>query len=306
MRAPEEQTGHDPIEELLAAYALNAVEPHERAVVELVLAQDDRYQGLLAQYMEASAALSNSYTPLAPAPRLRQRVLDAIRGRPTGLVRPVGVGAGRFFHGRESWRIWTAAAVLLLAVGTLAGFSAYQQGLVQRLEDQLGLTRDRVIEHDQAIFNAVSLQQASTDRIIEEVDWTKEQLQLARAAFYWVVLPGVETVILEPSIFAEATTDQKARAMFMMTPDGKAALLIAVGLTPPKEETTYQAWLWEKNGTPVSAAIFTPDSTGYAQVFVRIDKDPAMYSGVSISTEPASGSTKPSGATVLSGPMLSP
>jgi anti-sigma-K factor RskA len=306
MRGPEGQTGQDPIEELLAAYALNAVEPHERAVVELVLAQDDRYQGLLAQYMEAAATLSSSYSPLMPSPGLRQRVLDAIRSKPSGLGRPVRFRAGHSLLDRVPLRIWTTAAVLVLAVGALASFSAYQQGRVHRLEDQLGSTQERLLEQEKALSSAAIVQQKSTEQLAAEIGWTKEQLQLARAAFYWAALPGVETIVLEPSSLVEATGGPRPRAMFMMTPDRKAALLIAVGLPSVKAESAYQAWLWEHDGTPVSAAVFAPDPTGYVQLLVRIEKELAAYRGVSISTEPAGGSARPNGAPVLSGLMASP
>ena len=302
MREPDELRSQDPVEELLAAYALNAVEPHERAVVELVLAQDERYRDMLAQYLEAAATLSGTYAPQVPSPALRQRVLDTIRFRPAGLGGSRRDGGGTLIE-RVLPRLWAAAGVLLVVVVGLIGYGVYQQGRVEGLEDQLASTEQLVLRQEGTLATIRSDQQMLAGQVLAEIGWTQEQLDLARKALYWAALPGVETVVLEPVEPIEETTGTIPRAMLMITPDRQAGLLIAVGLAPLAQEAAYQAWLWHKDGTPVNGLVFTPDPTGYAQVFMPIGEDLAAYKGMTISMEPDGGSATPQGPSVLGGSM---
>ena len=303
MREPEESTGQDPVEELLAAYALNAVEPHERAVVELVLAQDDRYQAVLAQYLEAAATLSGAYVPAIPSLALRQRVLDTIRFRPAGPAQVRGGGGGRLLDRVSPRRLGVVAGVLLALLGGLVGYGAYQQLRVERLEDQLTSTQQLVTEQEGVLASTIGEQQRLADQVLAEIGWTQQQLVVARAALYWAALPGVETVVLEPTNLADEPSGASPRAMFMITPDEEGGLLIAAGLPPIDAEAAYQAWLWHKEGTPTSGAVFRPDPTGYAQIFMPMESDLSAYKGISVTTEPLEGSPAPTSLPLVEGSM---
>ena len=304
MKEPEELREQDPVEELLAAYALNAVEPHERAVVELILAQDNRYQAVLAQYLEAAATLSGAYAYAVPSAALRQRVLDTVRFRPAAPAQTHRRGGddGGFLV-RVSTRLWFAAGILLALVAGLVGYGAYQQFRVERLEDQLVSTQQLVTQQEGVLTTTIGEQQRLADQVLAEIGWTQQQLVIARAALYWAALPGVETVVLEPASPVGETRGASPRAMFMITPDEEGGLLIAVGLPPTDAGTAYQAWLWYKEGTAINGGVFSPDSSGYVQVFVPMKDDLSSYRAITITTEPMEGSPAPTSPALVEGSM---
>ena len=67
----------DPIEELLAGYALNALTPEEWDLVERALAEEPRYQVILSEYLETVAQLAAGHTPVVPSGALRDRRCSA-------------------------------------------------------------------------------------------------------------------------------------------------------------------------------------------------------------------------------------
>ena len=87
----------------------------------------------------------------------------------------------------------------------------------------------------------------------------------------------------------------------LVTPDQKGALLIVVGLNPIKDNTIYQTWLWRKEGLPEASLEFTPDPTGYAQVFIPLNQGITPYKSVSVTRETSKGKLAPTGPTILDG-----
>ena len=119
-----EPLGVPEIEELIGAYALDAVEPDERAAIEAHLAECPRCRAELAEHLEAASYLS--YTG-APAPeRLWGRIAAALEEPPPAMrlevvqdraaPRRVGRGAARSRRGR-----WPRPpAVVIVAHGRAA------------------------------------------------------------------------------------------------------------------------------------------------------------------------------------------
>ena len=289
------QAPQDPIEELLPAYALNALDPQEQERVERALEQDERYRDLLAQYLEASVALSESHLPETPSPMLRKRVMAAARAAaaPETMARPPArlraSGAAPWLRGVPV-RVWSAAAVFLVLLSSFGAFMAYQQGRIQRLETD-------VVANQQQILEQQGTQEGLAVRISDEMERTKGQLQQQRAAMYWAALPGVDTVLLESAVRSGP------RAMLMMNPDHTAGLLVVLELEPLAEGVSYQAWFWRRRGLPTRAAEFTADVTGYAQVWVRMEEGMSEYHTVSISMEPDGDDSLPQGTKLLQGAL---
>lgn len=76
----------DDLHELTAAFALDALDADDRAAYEAHLASCERCREELAAFEEAAAQLAYGTPAPAPPPRLRARVLDAVRAD-GGVVR---------------------------------------------------------------------------------------------------------------------------------------------------------------------------------------------------------------------------
>ena len=263
-----EERAH-PIEELLPAYALNALEPAEREQVEAHLAECQHCSVLLAEHLAVTAALAQGHELVAPSLALRDRVLGSPED-PAAAARQSVSGQWRLaWTGRAPRLMWGAAAALVL---TVAGLTA-----------------------------AVVAQQQRIERVDDQADQVQVQLQEQRDAAYWAAQPGVSTVAMQ------GTGDPPTpRAMLMVNADHTAALLITLDLPPLPRRKAYQFWLVERDGTPVAAALFSVDKNGYAHVLIRMPDEMSEYEAVKISLEPEVGSTAPSGDEVMGVKLSSP
>lgn len=134
---------HDPIEELLGAYALNAVDDDERAAVEAHLATCPRCRAEVDAHREVASHLALGG---APAPSgLWERIAGAIEGEtppPLRLVIDDAARPGRppVRAGRPRWQRTALAAVAAAAAVVVVAVAVSSLVRVRELED------DRSIE----------------------------------------------------------------------------------------------------------------------------------------------------------------
>jgi len=112
-------TSHDQYAESLAAYALDVLDPPERAAVEAHLASCDICQRELVDLRRVSAGIGFGVAPEAPPATLRSRVLNAAIESQTAPRGPMpGVTGGRTSAtSRIPWLV--AAASLVIAIGSV-------------------------------------------------------------------------------------------------------------------------------------------------------------------------------------------
>jgi anti-sigma-K factor RskA len=140
----------DEIEELLGAYALDALPPDEAAAVAAHLAGCPEQAATARELRAASLALQSLPDALPPPPALRSRVLEAVAREPRERAAPAPATSPR---DRLTWRTqqspsnirrfptyaWGAlAAALVIAIG---GLFAWNITLRNRLDDRLDASR---------------------------------------------------------------------------------------------------------------------------------------------------------------------
>ncbi len=111
----------DDILDLLAAYALDALEPAEVAQVAALLAERPELRDTLAELRETVNRLPYALPEADPPPELRQRVLD----RATGRAQPAHPAAPAALAGRA--RGWLLALGGLAAVALIAAVIGWVQ-----------------------------------------------------------------------------------------------------------------------------------------------------------------------------------
>jgi hypothetical protein len=117
-----EPLGVPEIEELIGAYALDAVEPDERLAIEAHLAECPRCRAELAEHLEVASYLSYSGAPAPDA--VWGRIASALEEEPPAMrLQVVGAPAAPLTpaanrrHRPVLWALAAAAALLVVAMG---------------------------------------------------------------------------------------------------------------------------------------------------------------------------------------------
>jgi anti-sigma-K factor RskA len=107
------------IDELLAAYAVDALESDEREAVEHHVAECRRHDAELALYRSVTEQLPGVLAPVSPPPAVRSRLLDAFDNAVAGREEPEAprrLERWRFLRA-PSFAYGLAAALLVVALG---------------------------------------------------------------------------------------------------------------------------------------------------------------------------------------------
>jgi anti-sigma-K factor RskA len=127
--------------------------------------------------------------------------------------------------------------------------------------------------------------------------------------FLWQRLNQLEVVTSPGRMRAVAlsASDLASRAtgFVLISADGDSGALIVDGLPALGESQQYQLWLI-RNGQRTSGAIFSTDEKSYGGTRIRAPGSLLQYSAADITIEPTGGSSQPTGATVLGGPLFNP
>jgi anti-sigma-K factor RskA len=96
-----------------------------------------------------------------------------------------------------------------------------------------------------------------------------------------------------------------ATGFVLISVDGEDGALVVDGLPPLGESQEYQLWLI-RDGQRTSGALFSNDEKSYGGTRIRAPRSLLDYSAVDITVEPVGGSSQPTGAPVLAGPLRAP
>jgi anti-sigma-K factor RskA len=125
----------------------------------------------------------------------------------------------------------------------------------------------------------------------------------------WQRLSRVETITSEGRMRAvpllASTSTSQATGFVLISADGDSGALIVDGLPPLGESQQYQLWLL-RDGERTSGAIFSTDEKSYGGTRIRAPRSLLEYTAVDITIEPTGGSSHPTGARVLGGPLSTP
>ncbi|MGO9197874.1 MAG: anti-sigma factor domain-containing protein [Acidimicrobiales bacterium] len=216
---------HSDVEELLAAYALDAVDPAEALAVEAHVAECSRCRAEVARHRELASMFSSSPEE-APA-ELWQRISGALAepdpeyGAPLAIAQIAPIGAGRRVPRR-----------ITLANGLLAGVAAVAAVVVIVMAVQISHLNGQVAQMQDAIGSK----------------------GLASAVATALVEPHQEAVL--------SSATGKMTAEVVITPSGEA-YWVHSSLPQLKAAQTYQLWALV-NGKPVSIGLIGRDPSGYS------------------------------------------
>jgi len=276
-------------EEQAALYAMDRLEPAERAEFEGALQNDAELRALVAELEETAAALAHSAPLHLPPPELKARVLAATLGEtpaPTG--RP---SMSRTVHWRE-YLPWAVAA--MFALSTVVFWMERRQ----LSADRGMVVRDFVILEQNAATETAALRRELANlqqRQTTEIGALQAELAAMRERDAFSSMK-IATLTAQVDVYARALAvvvwDAKAQQGFLTLEKFPAA---GAG-------KDYQLWVIDPaKKTPVSAGIVPVSATGVARIAFKPEQPISAVDKFAISVERTGGSPAPQGQIVLLG-----
>jgi anti-sigma-K factor RskA len=316
---------HTPrIEELLPAYALDALDGEELRELEEHLADDcEECRRQLALWQGDLEELAATVPPVEPSETTRARVLRlagadaASAAKNAANVAPPRVATSP--RRQAPW--WLAAAALVLLAFAVWGI-VRQSHLRKELGGEaqsLAQERQSLAAERDRLQRQVAVLSGEVDRLRTEVrearslvgerDRLREQVEVlnremgrmrtevleAKQDLRVIAAPGVQAVAL-----SGLGTTPAAKGSTYVNPSTRDALFYAFNLPVLPADKTYQLW-FIAGGKPVSAGTFAVDPRGTASLRVESVADVRQIKGWAVTVEPRGGVPQPTGTFVLKG-----
>jgi anti-sigma-K factor RskA len=252
------------MQELAAAYALGALSAEESRAFEQHLAASPELQREVQEYREVGAVLATMARGPAPAPDLKNRVLERISA---SKVRPLA-GPAKRAHPAFHWI--AMAASVALAAGLAFSLVSTRQELASR--------------------------RAATDSLRTALAAVEGRLQMREKTLNWILEPGIELSVLN------STGNAEPKIQFFMNRQKRVAMVHAFNLGPAEAGRVYQLWFIQ-DGKPVPSVTFNSESDGHAMIENITVPVGSGITHAAVTVEPEGGSQAPTSPVMLLGAL---
>jgi hypothetical protein len=267
-------------EELLAAYALDALSGPEADEVEALIRTDADAAGQLAAYREIADLIGLEAPLRRTDPALRGRMLQAAQRMRPASSRRVPV-----------LRV-AALAAALVVVGVAVSWGVRLQRALDTLEQESALLATAVTA------DAQRLDAIETERVGGGDNAIRTELQTAMEAQQRIIAILADPEVQEASL-ESTTAGRGASGRYLWSPELGAGVVIARHLPPLPIGTVYELWLIE-GFDEVSGGTFVPSPDGDAQLLIELDFEFSPFS-VAITPAPVGGAPTLQPPIVLAG-----
>lgn len=268
-------------EELLAGYALDALDDGEARQVEAHLRDCARCRRTARELLEAATLLGESVERRAPPPALESRLMAAL----SQAAAPSALAGGQPAPARTKKRV----ARLLIPTAAAVVVALFVFGVVmnQRLSGRVeGLEQEN---------STLTAQLAESSDESAQVAETVHQLQLTS---YWLADPSSQPLKLEPP---GGLGD--SRGVLLIASDGRRAVVIVAGMRDLL--SPYHIWLL-RQGDRVWAGKFEVDDNGWGTASFQPGESIFRFEKVELTAVTESISVPGTQAMVLEGTIPFP
>ena len=269
---------HTDYQDLLAAYALDALDPADGQALGQHLATCEDCREELIALREAGGLLAHASPTVEPGEHVRAQILSQVRAD-AGDSRPAKV-VQMPQRAKTVWpnllRLAAAIAFVALLTGVIVLWrrDARLQAEMSQLSRQLDAQQHEI--------------QSNRDLVARQ----QEALALLNSsAAHMIQLTGTPTA---PS----------ARATLVFDKQSGRAVLMTEGLPLPSADKAYEVWFIPKGHSPMPGKVFSVDSSGHAMITELMPPEALQNAVIAITVEPKSGSAAPTGAIHLASPAL--
>lgn len=285
----------EPIEDLLALYALGGLDAAEQRLVEEYVAENPTAEAKLAELQATANLLPLAAVPLSPSAEMSEQLFQRVERNSSARFAPRPTRpavAQQQTNPTLSWweRLFGRPAVaiggLVLAAMAFA-WAAVLLGQVRQAEQSLASV---TAENGQLASQNAALQQ---QLITLQTELAAEEAivnLVSSPASYRITLPGTE---LNP----------EAQGQLLYDPEEEVAILLVADLPPLAAGLVYQVLLIRDDGHD-TAETFTVSTEGNGVLVVHSAAPLNTFTAVGVSIEPAGGSLQRTGEIVLLGNLM--
>lgn len=230
-------------EELLGAYALDALEVEEALQVEAHLEQCDQCQQSLAVFQNVAFILGESVQLLEPPATIQARLMQSL------YLEPVAVAASPSVVRDSKGFSWSRLGMMAFPLAAALVVALFTTSLVMNL--QLSDRMDR-LEMENSTLSAQMLAQVS------ESQQVKDSLQQVRVTNYLIASPATQQLSLLPPTGRQGNS----QGILLVSNDGHRAVLLLAGMDEPPPPETYSVWL-RRGGQQTLVGQVTVDASGW-------------------------------------------
>ena len=291
----------DPVgpDELLAAYALDAVTDDERALVERHLAESPEARAEVDAYREAAVRLADEAPPVAPPPSLRASILDRLDDAPQLPARdpvPATDAAAHVPAGETASApvesLLPSPATPLAPIGPAPVATPAEAMAPVGAGPAERAARRRWFQRPGAILASAAAAVLLIAGAVVGVNWggpagwgAQREVQAIASA------DDAQTATVETAVGGEVTVVWSEEL-------GRSAIRTE-GLPAVGDDETYELWYIDASGEELAATpagLFDPDG-GAAYVVLDGEFEPGLLIGITV--EPAGGSDAPTSQPIV-------
>ena len=257
---------HSHPDELLGAFALDALEDDEASLVEAHLEVCPQCRESVLHFQNAATLLGLAVEPLEPPGRLQSRIMSALPAPTVETAPPPGAhrADGSRANTTTRWALPLAAAIVLSLFGTSLAMNLNVSSRLDRLEEanstvtaQLGQTlaqTQRLAQENSVLAARLSQTAAQDTQMLDAV----HQIQ---AASYLTAHPNTQPLLLEPP----AGSGSDSQGVLLVGEGGQKVLLMVSNMDQPPPLRSYQVWL-VREGNRLPVGQLQVDSSGWGSL----------------------------------------
>jgi anti-sigma-K factor RskA len=287
---------HTDYKEMLAAYALGALDAEEARLLEEHLSTCTDCRAEMEQWRDTTAALALSVESIEPSAELRSRILETVRTIPqNSALRETSrgsVGVAAEEDGNEGVK-GAASNVIQMQDARRRWSAGLRFGLIAASVMIVALAATLFV-----LWNRLNNLERQYEREHTAVDVLAKQLAEEREMREMLTAPGVRMTEL-----SGLGPGQQASASVALDPRTGRAMLFAYNLPPAPAGKAYQLWFISDIKHPVPGAVFNPDAQGRAVLRDQAPEAGRSASVFAVTLEPASGVSAPTGEKFLLSPL---
>ena len=280
---------HEEYKEMLAAYALGALEPTEVRALEEHLASCDDCSAEVAEWRATASALAFSAEGVEPSAQLRSSILESVRSIP----QPSSESIARARDGKDGGP-QTASNVIEMPQAVRMRWSTGQKfGAIAASVAILALSASLLI-----VWYRLNDLQRRYEREHTAVEVLAKQVAEEREVRELLTSPGAHMARLSGTNVA-----QQASARLAFDPQTGRAMLFAYNLPPAPPGKAYQLWYIADLAHPVPGVVFNTDARGAAVLRDQVPTAGRSASVFAVTLEPQGGVSAPTGDKYLLSPI---